>query len=56
MKFPKTIYVKIEEDGDEPWLNASEDPAAHAEFGESIPIAEYQLVRATVVKSKVEVA
>jgi len=44
MKFPKTIYVKFEEEGtDEEWMNASEDGERLAEKGKSIRVGRYEL-------------
>lgn len=43
-KFPKTLYVKIEEDGDTSYFVADADASPLAEQGEKIRIATYELV------------
>jgi hypothetical protein len=48
-KFPKKIYVKVEQDGDETYLVASEDPSDLMEKGVAVPAAEFSLSREGVV-------
>ena len=48
-KFPKTVYVVQERDGNTTYLVASGDPGDLAEKGVAILAAEYQLVREGVV-------
>lgn len=56
VKFPKTLYVKYEEDGDSYYFLADEDPAAHAEVNGKVRVGVYDLRVATTVTAKVEVA
>lgn len=49
-KFPKKIYVKVEQDIDgTSYLVASEDPSALVERGLAVPAAEFTLSREGVV-------
>jgi hypothetical protein len=43
-KFPKTVYVKIENEGDEKdeFLNLAESVEEHAEIGEAVRVAVYE--------------
>lgn len=50
-KFPATLYVVQENQGDETYLVASADPSDLAEKGVAIMAAEYKLVRNGVVIS-----
>lgn len=55
-KFPETLYVKQEHDGDETYIVAAATPGALAETGVAVPAAVYELVRAgVVIETKVEV-
>ena len=55
-KFPKTLYVKYEEDGDQCFPVASEDAEAHAEIGEKVRVGIYDLRVSSTVTAVVEVA
>lgn len=48
-KFPKTLYVVQQRDGDDIYFIASGNATDLAEKGVAIPAAEYQLVRSGVV-------
>jgi hypothetical protein len=48
-KFPETLYVHEERDGNDTFLVAAADPSEHVEVGVAVPAAEYKLVRAGVV-------
>lgn len=55
-KFPETIFVKQEQDGDDAYLLASADPSDLMERNVAVLAAEYKLVRAgVVIESKVVV-
>jgi hypothetical protein len=54
--FPKTIYLKYEEDGDNSFFIASEDPADHAEVGGKVRVGVYELKVSTTVTAPVVVA
>lgn len=44
-KFPKTLYVKVEEDSGTSYFVADEDASILAERSEKVTVATYQLVR-----------
>lgn len=44
MQFPKTLFVKVEEDGGTEWFVADDDAVSLAEAGEKIKVARYELV------------
>jgi hypothetical protein len=48
MAFPKILYVSVQNTGrghkDDEFMNATENPAGHAETGEVVTVARYQLV------------
>lgn len=43
VKFPKTLYVKIEEDGDENYFVSFVEIGELAELGETVPVGVYEL-------------
>jgi hypothetical protein len=56
MKLPKTIFVTVEEPGnDNPWLQCHESFAASAEKGEVKKVGEYRLVYIKSVSLEVKV-
>ena len=48
--FPKTHYVKIEEDSDTSYFVADADPILLAEQGDKIRLAQYQLVEVSNIE------
>jgi hypothetical protein len=42
-KFPKTLYVKRDVDGDDTYFIANEDTSCHAEVNEVVTIGVYKL-------------
>jgi hypothetical protein len=44
-KLPKTLYVKIEQDGNKSYPVAADDPLGLAELGEKTRIGVYSLTR-----------
>lgn len=54
--FPKQLYVKQEQEGDETYLIASEDPAAHAEVNGKVRVGIYDLRVTSTVTARAEVA
>ena len=54
--FPKTLYVKQEEDSVESYLLASADPAEHAEVGGKVRVGIYDLRVCSTITAPVEVA
>ena len=55
-KFPKTMYVRRENDGDNDFFVAEYDLEFHAEIGEKVPVAIYDLVSVETVTAKVEIS
>ncbi len=43
-KFPKTLYAKIEDDGDTHYFVATEKMVELAEVGETVKVGVYELV------------
>ena len=52
--FPKVIYVKQEQDGDDEYLVAGADVGILAEMSEKVTVARYQLMDRGVVESRVD--
>ena len=53
---PRTVYVKIEEDGDESYLCAVDDPKDLAAVGEKIRVGVYDLRVTSTLTAKPELA
>jgi hypothetical protein len=53
-KFPKVIYVKLEQDRDAEYIVADESPAGHAEIDKDVPVGVYRLERVAKVTAKAE--
>jgi len=49
-KFPKVIFVKREQDGDESYLIADENGGLFAETSEPVTVARYELKDKGVIK------
>lgn len=43
-QFPKTLFVKVEEDGGMEWFVADDEAVSLAEVGEKVRVARYELV------------
>jgi hypothetical protein len=56
MPYPKTLYVKEEQDGDSFYLLASEDLSEHAEVGEKVKVGVYELKQTSILTAKPEIA
>jgi len=54
-KFPKTIYVKQEQDGDDWFLIAGSDPGAISESEGTIIVGKYKLEAEVKLINKTEV-
>lgn len=54
--FPKALYVKWEEDGDDSFLLCAEDAANYAVPNGKVRVGVYELKVATTVTANVEVA
>lgn len=55
-KFPKTLYVVIEAEGDpEEWMNCSENPQDISKHGESVRAGVYQLVEEKQIVNSTQV-
>jgi hypothetical protein len=54
--FPKQLYVKQEQDGEETYLVANEDPAVHAEVNGKVRVGIYDLRVTSTVTARAEVA
>jgi hypothetical protein len=52
-KYPKTLYVKTETEGSEPWLYASAKIAETARIGEKARVGVYKLVETIEVEGQV---
>ena len=55
MKFPKKLYVKLEEEADSEFYLEDDSVDAFAVAGEETVAAEYQLVRRITVKAPVQI-
>ena len=55
MKFPKQIFVKWEDDGDEKWLVAQETAAGIVEADETVTVGIYQLIRTTKASAETKI-
>lgn len=47
MKFPKTLYVKSEKEGNTQYFAADADAASLVDMGQKVKIASYQLIEVT---------
>jgi len=52
MELPKVIYVKIEQDGDEDYLIATESPSDIADSDVNTSAGEYTLTRKVILCNK----
>jgi len=53
-KLPKIIYVRWNQDSDEPWLEASDDPELLGEFGKGQIAGKYELKDKVKITHKTE--
>jgi hypothetical protein len=55
MKYPKNLYVKWEEPGnDQPYLNACDDMSSFVEVGEKTTVGIYKLVATQEIEGMIE--
>lgn len=52
MTLPKTVAVRIENDGDTPWLNAEKSASDFAVVGEKFTVGIYDLVQVVEVTAE----
>jgi hypothetical protein len=53
-KFPKTLYVRREDEGGESWLSANDEVEMVAEISGPRTVGVYKLVKIATVKTKVK--
>lgn len=50
-KLPKSLFIRWNDDSDEPWLQAVEDAGEFAEVNEKFAIGRYELVEKGTVEA-----
>lgn len=53
-KFPKTLFVRVKEDGGTDWFQSDENVVSLVEMGERVKIARYELKETITAESMVK--
>lgn len=54
-QFPPVMYLKQEEDGEQPYFRAQEVYTAHANQGEVVTVGVYKLVSVSTIQTEVTI-